>query len=220
MGQLALDVATLSAAAATVLSMSCTWPQVARIRRTGDVAGVSIAAAALTVSSELGWTLYLGGERLWSAVPEGLFNIAANAVLVLVVVRAGGSSRWALLGASCWLVALFGTRWMGGPQSMAALLAVGYAVQLTPAVVTAWRTWSPSGIATATWSLRLVESSLWGVYGLARGDSPLVAFGILGVAESSAILVRKAITRHRPAATVVRRLLSAPSQLLDDAMVR
>ena len=125
MGQLALDVATLSAVAATVLSMSCTWPQVARIRRTGDVAGVSIAAAALTVSSELGWTLYLGGERLWSAVPEGLFNIAANAVLVLVVVRAGGSSRWALLGASCWLVALFGTRWMGGPQSMAALLAVG-----------------------------------------------------------------------------------------------
>ena len=61
---------------------------------------------------------------------------------------------------------------------------------------------------------------MWGVYGYARGDPPLIVFGILGVAESTAILVRKAITRHRPAATVVRRLLTAPSQLLDDAMVR
>ncbi len=80
---------------ATLVSMSCTWPQLARIRRTGDIAGVSITAAALTVSSELGWTLYLGGEGLWAAVPEGLFNIAANVALVvaLVPLRSVGADR-------------------------------------------------------------------------------------------------------------------------------
>jgi uncharacterized protein with PQ loop repeat len=219
MGQETIDLATLSAIVATVLSMSCTWPQLARIRRTGDVAGVSIAAAALTVSSELGWTLYLGGKGLWSAVPEGVFNIAASGLLVVAVVRAGGSFRGAVFAASCWAAVLFGARWLGGPESIAALLAAASAIQLTPAVVTAWRTWSPSGIASVTWTLRLIESLLWAVYGLARSDPPLVVLGALGVAESSAILLRKVMTRNRPATTSLRCVLVAPSQLLDDAVV-
>jgi hypothetical protein len=69
--------------------------------------------------------------------------------------------------------------------------------------------------------MRLVESALWGVYGYMRGDPPLIGFGVLGVTESAAILVRKVMTRHRPvmAATARRRELVVRSQLLDDAMV-
>lgn len=221
MGFGSIDVAMLAVVAATVLSISCTWPQVARIRRTGDIAGVSVTAAALTVSSEIGWTVYLGGEGLWWAVPEGAFNIAANALLVVAVRRAGGSARTALLVSLGWIATLLTARSLGGPGTIAALLGLAYLVQLTPAVVTAWRTWSPSGIATSTWTMRLVESVLWGTYGYIRSDPPLIAFGILGVAESTAILVRKVTTRHRPAMvhTAAAPQLVVRSQLLDDAMV-
>jgi hypothetical protein len=69
--------------------------------------------------------------------------------------------------------------------------------------------------------MRLLESALWGTYGYLRGDPPLIVFGILGVTESTAILVRKAMTRHRP---VVGKPMAHPhvavgSQLLDDAVV-
>ena len=159
----------------------------------------------MTVSSELGWTVYLGGEGLWAAVPEGGFNIAANLLLVVAVCRWGGSTRRGVLAAVAWGLVLVGACALGGPAAMAALLGVAYVVQLTPAVVTAWRTWSPSGIATSTWTLRFVESALWGVYGYVRGDPPLLILGILGLVESTAILVRKAITSDRPAATAVGR---------------
>jgi uncharacterized protein with PQ loop repeat len=220
MGPHSIDVATLAAVIATVISMSCTWPQLARVRRTGDIAGVSVTAATLTVSSELGWTLYLGGEGLWAAVPEGMFAIAANVALVAALRRSGASTRISLVAAACWIVALFGSRWMGGPKAIAVLLGFAYLVQLTPAVVKAWRTWKPSGIATETWTLRLIEAVLWGTYGFARHDSPLILLGILGVAESAAILLRMFITRHRPALPwALRSVRPGRSQLLDDAMV-
>ena len=65
------------------------------------------------------------------------------------------------------------------------------------------------------------ESALWGTYGYVRGDPPLIVFGILGVTESTAILVRKVTTRHR--AVIVERAprpqLVVGSQFLDDAVV-
>jgi hypothetical protein len=199
-GQESIDPAVLAAVLATVLSITCLWRQLARVHRTGDIAGVSITAAALTVSSEVGWTVYLGAEGLWGAVPEGLFNIVVNALLVRAVIRAGGASHAAIAAAGLWLAALVAARVVGGPPAIAVLLAVAYAIQLAPAVVAAWRTWAPSGVAAATWTVRLMESMLWGVYGSLRDDPPLIVFGIAGAAASSAILVRKWITRHRPAA--------------------
>ena len=201
MGPQSIDVATLAAVIATLLSMSCTWPQLARVRRTGDIAGVSITAAALTVSSELGWTLYLGGQGLWAAVPEGMFTIAANVLLVVALTRCGASGRLSVVAAVSWLAVLLGASLVGGPQALAALLGFAYLIQLAPAVVEAWRTWKPSGIAAETWALRLIEAALWGAYGYASGDPPLIFLGILGMAESTAILVRVAVTRNRPGPT-------------------
>ena len=220
MGPQSIDVATLAAVVATLVSMACTWPQLARVRRTGDIAGVSATAAALTVSSELGWTLYLGGEGLWAAVPEGMFTIGANVALVAALNRSGASTRTAVVAAASWLAVLFGARWLGGPNAIAVLLGFAYVVQLTPAVVKAWRTWRPSGISTGTWMLYLIEAVLWGTYGLARDDPPLIVLGILGVVESTAILVRLFVTRTRRAdGTMSPRPPVISSEPLDDAVV-
>ncbi len=150
-----------------------------------------MTAAMLTVWSELGWTAYLGGEGLWSAVPEGVFNIAANACSPSPSSAPVGRLAPPVGAAASWLVVLVAARAFGGPTALAALLGAAYAVQLTPAVVTAWRTWSPSGIAVSTWTLRLTEAVLWGLYGHVRGDLPLVLFGVFGTVESCAVLLRK-----------------------------
>jgi hypothetical protein len=218
-GQESIDPAALAAVLATALSITCLWPQLARVHRTGDIAGVSITAAALTVSSEVGWTVYLGGEGLWGAVPEGLFNIVVSALLVAAVVRAGGAPHAAFAAASLWLAALVAARIVGGPPAIAVLLAVAYTIQLAPAVVAAWRTWAPSGVAAATWTVRWLESMLWIVYGTLREDPPLIVFGVAGTAASSAILVRKWITRHRLSAGRLAEV-DPPSHPLDHAVVR
>ena len=64
MGIESVDAATLAALLATVVSIACTWPQVVRIRRTGDIffprnwmdallSGHNSAEAAITVRTFL-----------------------------------------------------------------------------------------------------------------------------------------------------------------------
>ena len=87
-------------------------------------------------------------------------------------------------------------------------LAVGlcYGLQLLPAVVAVLRTRELGGVSAATWLIAWIESMLWLVYGLrpsttSHSSSP----GIVGVAMSSVILVRLAVTGHRPLDTFTPR---------------
>lgn len=215
MGGWSAEVATVAAVVATLVSASCAWPQVARIRRSGDVRGVSAAAVALTISSELGWSIYLGDERLWAAIPEGVVNITASVVLFVTIARCGARWTTAASAATAWLAVLLAARWAGGPSAIAALLAVAYLVQLSPAVWTAFRCSDPYGISPTTWILRLAESLLWGSYGVLEADVPLQVFGVIGTAESTAILLRVAWVRRRRSSVAVgggrqARLLEQP----------
>ena len=189
-GQVALDVATLSAAAATA---SASRPR-------GRSSPASAAPATRrrfdlrscpTASSELGWTLYLGGERLWSAVPEGLFNIAANAALVAVVCapagRPPGGSGSPVRPVAC-----------SGPDG-----SEGRSDRRSARLRLRGATHASGGHRLADVEPErhrggyLVpaprRSILVGRLRPPRDDPPLVAFGILGVAASPAILIRKAI---------------------------
>ena len=79
-------------------------------------------------------------------------------------------------------------------------LAVGlcYGLQLLPAVVAVLRTRALAGVSAATWLIAWIESMLWLVYGLGVTDLALIVAGTVGVAMSSVILVRLAVTGHRP----------------------
>lgn len=190
-----LDLAVLAALVATSMTVACAWPQLRGLRRTGDTAGVSLATAALSCAAETGWAVYLTGAALWSAVPEAVLTFAVSAALVRALLRAGVSWRRPALAATGWLAALLVARVSGGPAALGALLSVTYAVQLMPAVWTAWRCAAPTGIAATSWIVRLTQSVLWGAYGMVRGDRPLVALGLIGTTASAAVLARVAVTR-------------------------
>jgi len=66
------------------------------------------------------------------------------------------------------------------------------------------RTRRLGGVSPTTWLIAWVESAIWLVYGWGRDDVALVAAGLLGVVMASIILVRLAVTGHRPMAVFVR----------------
>jgi uncharacterized protein with PQ loop repeat len=192
-----IDVATVIAVLATSLTVAYGWPQVRRLRRTGDVRGVSLTTATLSVASEIGWLIYLSGEGLWSAVPEAILTMSVSLTLTVALLRAGAEWLIGVAAAAAWAVLLVGGRVLGGPAAIGMLLSVTYAIQLVPSVWTAWRAWCPSGVSPGAWTVRFTQSVLWGSYGYMRSDPPLVTLGVIGSVASAGVLARLVITRAR-----------------------
>jgi uncharacterized protein with PQ loop repeat len=69
---------------------------------------------------------------------------------------------------------------------------------LLPAVVASLRTSALSGVSSTTWIIASVEAALWLAYGLGVGDVALTLAGLVGVVMASVILMRLAVTGHRP----------------------
>jgi uncharacterized protein with PQ loop repeat len=187
----------LAALIATTVAVFGALPQLRSLARTGDASGVSLASATLGVTSELGWLSYTLHGALWSAVPESILMVSTNALLARAIVRTDVALARAVLVAVVWAATLVTCTLLGGWALLGLLLPVAYTVQVAPAVWSAYRTHSPSGIAASTWGLILIESVLWGCYGLARDDPALQTFAIVGSVASSAILLRLLATRRR-----------------------
>ena len=187
----------LAALAATVLAAIGVVPQLRRLLRTGDLEGLSLSYATLGMTSELAWIGYTLHGRLWSAVLEPVLMTTTNATLAVVLVRAGMSPWRAVLAGLMWGGVLASAAMLFGVPALAALLPLAYAVQVAPSIWSAYRTFSPSGVAAATWALVGAEALLWGAYGVAHQDPAMTTFAVVGVLAAMAILVRKVTTRRR-----------------------
>jgi len=198
-----LQMAELAAILATVLAAVAALPQLRRVAA-GDGLGVSLSGAALGVVNESVWVAYATSERLWSAVPEAGLMATTNLLLVVWLLRAGATGRRrAAAAAVLWAGTLAVVEAVGGAAGLALVLGAAYGVQVAPAVWTAWRTVSPSGLATSTWAFVLVESALWGCYGVHHGDPATTTLGVVGVVAGSAIVGRKVMVRRRDASTAL-----------------
>jgi hypothetical protein len=187
----------LAAGTATVLAFAGAFPQVVRLRRTGDIAGVSLAGATIGTATETAWVAYTVHGRLWSAVPMPLLMVFANAVLARAIVRAGADPLRAIVTALTWSVALFAVASTDGWSTLGLLLAFAYAVQVGPCVCAAYAASSPTGVAAARWVALLGESALWGWYGVACGDVAFSMFAVVGALAALAILLRCRVRSDR-----------------------
>lgn len=189
----------LTAVVATTIAVCGVVPQLRRLIRTGDAAGVSLLAATVGAATETGWVLYSVQVGLWSAVPESALMVVTNIALAMTVVRTGTPIGRSLRAAIAWLVVIAIVTIAGGMVALGALLPLAYAGQVAPAIWCAYRTWSPSGVASATWVLIGLESALWAAYGVAHGDLAITMLAGVGLAAAALILLRKFTTRHRGA---------------------
>ena len=69
---------------------------------------------------------------------------------------------------------------LGGAGALGVALGAAYAVQVAPAVWTAWRTPSPSGVAGGDVGDDPRRVLLWGVYGLHHGDPATSMLAVVG----------------------------------------
>jgi uncharacterized protein with PQ loop repeat len=199
-----VDVSSLAdaaAVAASIVAVVTLMPQLRRLRRTGDVAGVSLTWAFLGAVTNAAWFGYLLSQRLWAGMPSVVCMVVLYGALASALVRRGVAWRSPTLLAVLWSLFLAALGPVGGLVVLGLVLGLSYGVQVAPSVWSAYRTWAPSGVSPGTWAIALVEVSLWGLYGLGKGDVPIQVFALTGISSSLAMLARWAATRRRmPAA--------------------
>jgi uncharacterized protein with PQ loop repeat len=185
---------------ATVLGSWMAFPQARRIARTRRVDGVSAAWIGVSLAINAWWLTYGLVADVWALLPVSIISLLLYGVMAWFFVLAAG--RAAIPGLA---LGMFGLGMVplpflliGGWELAGVAVGLSYGVQLLPAVVASLRTSVLSGVSSTTWIIAAVESMLWLAYGLGVGDIALTLAGLVGVVMASVILVRLAVTGHRP----------------------
>ena len=193
-----MTFADLAVVTATLLAWGSLVPQIRKLARTGDVVGVSANWPAMGLVTNAAWTSYLLSQALWLAAPSTAVMVGFYALVLWMLHRSGASLLRPAAGGGVWAAGLTVVGLAGGWGTLGIVLGWSYAVQLSPQVWTAYRTWRPSGIAPGTWMLVTVEAALWWIYGWWFSDTPIMIYAAVGVTAGVLILVRYSVTRHRP----------------------
>ena len=188
---------------AAVLAVPQFLPQLARLRRTGDTAGVSWSWAALTSINNAAWAGYFALSGFWTAlVPAISATVLAGTLAVMLARRGAGVPRRPAALALGWTALLIAAAGLAGRAGLGTALTAAFLLQVTPSVWTAYRADRSAGIAPGTWLLILGELACWGVFGIYQSDPRLIVLGATGVAAS--LLVLAGVARPRaPAAGLI-----------------
>jgi uncharacterized protein with PQ loop repeat len=190
-------LANLAVIAATAATLFFLVPQIVKLVRTGDAAGVSTTWPAIGLASNVGWTVYYVHGTLWAPLVAPIGATTGYAVTLWALARMGrplGASavRGAVAGA-----VLVATTAVLGWTALGVALGLSFGVTMVPTLWTAYRTWNPSGISPGTWWLGLAEAVLWGFYGWHHADAGILTFSVIALGGSAAMLARYAATHRR-----------------------
>jgi uncharacterized protein with PQ loop repeat len=189
--------ADLSVIAATLLAAVFLVPQVMKLLRTGDTAGVSSTWPALGAVVNVAWFAYLSAQRLWLAVPSTVLMVAFYGTILRLLLRSGRPPIGPLRRGGTAALVLAATGAVAGWEGLGVVLGLSYGVQMAPSIWTAYRTAAPSGISPGTWWIGSVEAGLWGYYGWWHQDLAIAMFAITAALASGLMLARYYATRHR-----------------------
>jgi uncharacterized protein with PQ loop repeat len=191
---------------AAILAAPQFLPQLARLARTGETAGVSWSWAALTSINNAAWAGYFALSGFWTAlVPAISATVLAGTLAVMLARRGAGFPRRSAALALAWTAVLITAASVFGRAGLGTALTVAFLLQVTPSVWTAYRADHTTGIAKSTWLLIFGELLCWGAFGIYESDPRLIVLGATGVVASLLVLARVA----RPRAPRPYRLVRA-----------
>jgi uncharacterized protein with PQ loop repeat len=185
---------------ATVLGSWMAFPQARRIARTRRVDGVSATWIGVSLAINAWWLTYGLVAGVWALLPVSIISLLLYGVMAWFFVLAAGRAAVPGLALGVFGLGMVPLPFLliGGWELAGVAVGLSYGVQLLPAVVASLRTSVLSGVSSTTWIIAAVESMLWLAYGLGVGDIALTLAGLVGVVMASVILVRLAVTGHRP----------------------
>jgi uncharacterized protein with PQ loop repeat len=165
-------------------------PQIAKLRRTNDPAGVSWPWAALTSVNNAAWLTYFTLAHYWTAlVPSISATVLAGALATMLTLRVV-VRRSSVLAVAAWTALLVAGLVVAGREGLGTLLTGAFILQVTPSIWTAYRTRRPTGISLGTWALILAELSCWLTFGVHESDPRLIVLGCSGVIAATLMLIR------------------------------
>jgi uncharacterized protein with PQ loop repeat len=182
--------------AAAFLAVPQFLPQLARVRRARTTAGVSWSWAALTSVNNAAWLGYFALSGFWTALVPAISATLLSGLLAVVLARHGGGipKRPMMLASACAVVLLTAAA-VSGRTGLGSVLAVAFALQVTPSVWMVYRSKDTAGVSRGTWLLIFGELLCWGVFGIHQGDPRLIVLGATGVVASLLVLARVSWTR-------------------------
>lgn len=169
-------LATVALVGATVLAGLSLIPQIVKLVRTRDPAGVSATWPSIGLVTNGAWSAYLIHAGLWPASISTFLMVLFYGVVLWALARAGRSIRRSLGRGLTWLSALVILTAAAGWFVLGVVLGFSQFLQVAPALITAYRTHLPTGIAPATWWIAGTEGLLWGYYGWFHADIPIMIF--------------------------------------------
>jgi uncharacterized protein with PQ loop repeat len=179
-------------------------PQILKLRRSDDGAGVSWSWAALTSVNNAAWFVYFAAtENRLALVPATSAALLAGTCAVILA-RLGLATRMSAAVIAMWTGFLAVAYVTTGAGGLGTVLVVAFVLQVTPSVWSAFTTEHPTGVATGTWQLILGELSCWAAYGVHVSDPRLIGLGTTGIVASLLMLARARIARIASQAAVSR----------------
>ncbi|MGV1037440.1 MAG: hypothetical protein ACOYD0_10515 [Candidatus Nanopelagicales bacterium] len=167
-------------------------PQMVRLLRTGEVAGVSFAAVLNCAISDTAWTvlaLQIGDG--WLIVG---FAVAVPGSLVSAIYmwrKSGGTVSWFL--PACWLAILVAAAvadYLAQIPIFDSVVSFSLLWLVLPALWLAWRSSNVSGIDFRSWYALATQGLLCVGYGVFAGQTVSTIFGTVGVVGATLILTR------------------------------
>lgn len=172
---------------AVVLALTQPVPQVIRLLRTRSTAGVSGPTAWLGLVINLAWTVYGVARAIPAVAVLSAAYVVGYAIISYLLVRHG--NRRGIGAAVAAVAALCAVTAVGGWVVLGTVLALTVGVQFIPQVVTAWRSDDLTALAPGTYLVCMLDGFVWGVFGVASADGPLMLYGAVMVTVAVLVLI-------------------------------
>jgi uncharacterized protein with PQ loop repeat len=185
-------LATLMGCSAVVLAIGLSVPQLVRLARTGQIAGVSLAATANSTISFGAWTVYGAAVEDGWLFASSVVGLPGQALTTWLVWRRGSdaSQLWAPAVWMGTLAAVTVSDTVLGTTLAPVVIGGSVLWYVTPALWAAWRSADVSGIAAGSWWVLLAEGAIFLTYGLATGEPAMTLYGAVCLTGSTGVLLR------------------------------
>lgn len=172
-------------------------PQLKKISRTGDVAGLTLAWPSLTAINNAAWIVYFLSVGYGSAIVPNAVVVLTSVWLARSIAHRTSTEPTIIIALAGWATVLAFTAIAGGPAALSIPLTVAFLVQSLPSVWSSYTTKWPTGVSAATWSFVGLEMACWLAFALARHDAALTVLGASGITISTLMVSRALHTSLR-----------------------
>jgi uncharacterized protein with PQ loop repeat len=180
-------------------------PQWLKVRRTGSVEGVSLAATSNAFISCVAWVVYGAALGDLAVLLTCLAALPSLGATTWILVK-NHASREGMVTTWVWTAALVAAAlvapWTQVP--IEALLGASIAWYVAPAAWMAWTSVDVTGIAPGAWFVLLADAVVWLLYSLLTGINAGILYAVIAGAGALLVLARlvwrgPVIARDRPA---------------------